>query len=514
VKKLKLASGAALPCGGTGGPAPPPAVVLGAAAAMAPPPPPPPRLEIILPPNPGTPLALNNNMSRGAAVGLAPTPIVRIALWDRAAYSGYGVLRNGTQPSSSFIDCDPCCFHIRVYDPAAQAAGLPYVTAQWGTRHVNGHAPAADDGPANLRLAAVAGQAGYFLSRAVMLVSDAVDRGTAHHGGHDPTDQRLRRVTIDDAHPLTSDVHATYAPHGGGGPITATATVFDHANGNPLSRRRMTVHLVDVLDAAAPAGNPTLTNGRFTSIKAKLQSIYGVCGVFVTVDQITIDPPGGTTGWPGAYAAQTDMNWTVADPAVELSTEGTLPSGLPMVTPSASQLALINVIRAGAPPLAAYAANDIYVFFIVGLYTGIHGGAYGPPLPAPGAAPPSTLGEPAGGEAFCDAQTDPLHATARGFAFIALNGGTDLSAIHEITHITTDDNNHADGHYELGASGAAVVEPALRNLMHRDPILEAGNAQDPKRLWDTAVVNNAWAAAFTVGTQITQIRASRFTRNY
>jgi hypothetical protein len=458
------------------------------------------RVEIFLPPNPGTGTRLNNGGARLAVVVQPNTAIVRVGLWDGAWTAG-GALRDGASPITSFIDEDTRCFHFRVFDNVAHNNGAATVQVRWRTRHTDAVPPTDDDAAAPLTLTAVAGSDGYYVSRAVMLVTDAADRATAHDGGYGIGEARLRRITVSDAHPLTSEVYVEYTPAAGGLDVTAAAAVFDHAGGQPGSRKRLRVHLVDVRDA--PAGNATLTGPRSNGVKEAFQSIYAVCGVFAEVDTFAVDPPPSCMGWPGAYGAQSSNGYAVLDPSVELSTEGFLPGGLPMVTPSQSERDLVAVVRA----TAGYAANDVYVLFVNALYTA--------PIPAANALPLATLTEEAGGEAFPDSQTDPLHPAALGFALIALNGVPPYSVVHEVTHLTTDFNNPADGHFELG--GAAAVAPTgrtSRNLMHRFNLVAAGDHLDPKRLWDAGEYNGIWIPNFAVPAQVTAIRGSRFVQAY
>lgn len=463
----------------------------GAAVCVAmPPPPPPSRVEIFLPPAPGQPLDLATGGGRLAAVNAPAVVIVRIGLWDNA-WDAHGNLRNGAAAANSFIDLDTRCFYFRVFDDEAGVQNLATRTVQWGTRHTNGPLPAADDAAAVLTLQAVLGHPGYFVSRAVMLVADADDRARAH-----PGEARLRRVTVDDAHPLTSDVRVEYAPapsvadpHPAA--VAATATVFNQGVGH---RNRVRVHFVNV--RRTNGGTRILPVGTLQNVKAAFQAVYAVCGVFAAIDEIVVDPPAACTGWGVRYAGG-------GDPSVEVSTQGGANPAQPQFDPSPTELALAGTVRG----LPGYQANDVYVVFVWNLYS--------TPLPPPNVG--NALDIETGGEAFTDAQTATLPAAgqqARGIAFVAVDHVTRYAAVHEATHLTTDFNNEADGHYDLGDGNAGPGPIDGKNLMHRFVLVDNAAEANPKRLWDTPSAANTWANPFINGAQITAILASRFVHTY
>jgi hypothetical protein len=456
--------------------------------------PPPPRLEIIRPPVSGTALALNNGGARAAAVALPAAPIVGAGLWD-SAWTALGAFRNGAA-AANFIDLDSGCFHFRVFD--ADATGNGHVDIQWGTRFTD-LAHTVDDALATLRLNEVVGQPGYFISRGVMLVTDAHDRATPHHGGYLNTDERLRRITVSDAHPLTSEVYAEYTPVNLLAAINTSANVFDPAGGQAASRKRLRVHFIDVL--AAQGGAHTLTNPRRDSLRAVFQSIYAVAGVFVEIDVTAVDPPPSCTGWPAlSTEPESTTDYPIADPSVVASQQAlNLVTNLPEFTPSQSELDL----AADVANLQGYQANDAYLLFVNALYAG-------PPV-----LHTDPIDEVAGGEAFTDAQTEANSQAARGLTFIALNGVPDFSAVHEVTHMTTDFNNVADGHFDLDDQNDPLGALASHNLMHRHNLtVQVDGHDNPKRLWNHRVQNTAWGAGFWNEAQIDAIRASRFVHAY
>ncbi len=118
---------------------------------------------------------------------------------------------------------------------------------------------------------------------------------------------------------------------------------------------------------------------------------------------------------------------------------------------------------------------------------------------------------------------------ARGCAFIVRQDrlGSDFAPVHELTHITTDLNNDADGHFDLeapavpqqnqqGVIGFDLPGPIDgKNLMHRYA-LDAGNPQGvnkPKRLWNQQVTNGH-RNNMVIPAQIQTILNSPFVGNY
>lgn len=236
----------------------------------------------------------------------------------------------------------------------------------------------------------------------------------------------------------------------------------------------MRVHFVDVRSSVGGAG--TLTVARRNLVKQVCRSIYGVCGIFVDFDEFQIDPPASCIAWTANYPG---------DPlAINPAVEGfTLPGA--NLVPSATQLAIINAVRARA----GHVENDLYLVFVERIYR------------APVPAPPGPLVQGARGQSFPDSWV-AAGAVTRGFTFVGLRGGvTDTTETHELTHMTTNLRNSVGGHFDIG-------DPRdTRNLMHNGTI--DNGCLGTKRLWNTAF-NNAAIAPSAIPAQIDTIRASRF----
>jgi outer membrane protein OmpA-like peptidoglycan-associated protein len=162
---------------------------------------------------------------------------VMFGLWDDA-YTG-GNIRNGASPADSFVDRDRRRFYLRVTDPAATAAT---VTADWRT--VDG-AGANDDAPAVQSITLTRAAKGVYVSRALILVTNAVDLALEVHSGltagasaglrrRGQSDFRLRRASLE------GSAVAEYRP-ASGAIATVTRPVFQR---KPDLRRRLKLGIV------------------------------------------------------------------------------------------------------------------------------------------------------------------------------------------------------------------------------------------------------------------------------
>lgn len=427
-----------------------------------------------------------------ATAAAAAVDFIRVGLWDNAFNAGTGALLNGLAEGANFVGSDSRNFFVRAVDPSGGAE----LSVRWSTLF-------GDDSDDDVRPAAetitvpqLAGAANTFVSRALMVVTDAVDRAQATNSGlaapHPnagnrglgQSDHRLRRITVSAAHPLDHKVAFQYQPGGFGAGafgMRATNPLFDRA---PEERRRIRVHLVNVRDSAGGTG--ALTNARRTQVTETIQAIYAVCGIFAEIDEILLDPPASCIGWPTRY---TDA--IAVDPAVE---GFTLPGA--NLVPSPTQSDLITAVRA----LASFNASDVYLVFVARIYR--------PPIPAPTAPPSGGLVAGSRGESFPDAWVAAGAASA-GFTFVGVRGGvTDFTEVHEVTHVTTNLRNSAGGHFTLPA---ADLRDRM-NLMRNGTIDTAGVA-NTKRLWNTDF-NNPAVAPPLIPAQIDAIRASRFVRPF
>jgi GT2 family glycosyltransferase len=425
-------------------------------------------------------------LDKGGAVASS----VAVGLWDHAFNPTAGTLRNDAPDANNFVGSDSRRFQLRVTDQAARGR----VQVSWRTTFDDG---SNDDvpGDSTITLLETGASTGVFLSRPLMLVTDAEDKNQPTNSGlpaGDPaaglrnpgqSNHRLRRVTVDDAHPLTSRTTATYAP-AAGSPVTIVRPVFGR---NPEDRRRMQVHLVNLRNAVG--GTPILTAARRTLIKATIQATYARCGIFAAVGEIVLDPPAACTGWPTRFPGDV----LASDPSVE----GPAFSGGNLV-PSASQNAVFAAVQAAA----GISANHLYIAYVSHIYK--------TPLPGPG----GHLSDQAGGVAFPDSFTPA--GPARGFAFVAVASGvTQFADPHEATHNTTNLRNAAGGHFDLSLPAATAPGPIDgRNLMNRFFLPDSLGVRNPKRLWDDQFTNSNFTPPLIIPPQLTSIRASRFVAPY
>ncbi len=456
--------------------------------------------EKLLPRVPSTlEIVLDNDDNLAVDAGEAVATFVRVGLWDHGWDPATGNLLNARADAQNFISKDSIGkearrFYFRVTDP--NATGQAEVRVDWRTEFGTG---GNDDAPASQIISLLpTTDPKVFVSHAVFLVADTVDQAQATDSGlaaanpeagsrsAGQSNHRIRKITVDDTHRLDAKVVAQYSSILGGGTVTATVPMF---NRGPDERLKIKVHLVNVRAAAGGAG--ALTAARKTTAIDTLHSVYACTGIFLEVDEITIDPPAACIGWSTRFP--TSPLAIGADPAVES------PSFAGNLVPSASQSAIINVIRTRAD----FDANDIYLVYVTKIFAN--------PLPLPPGGPGALLSLGSGGIAFPDSFTT-AGSIARSFAFIGVQTVNQFADPHEMTHVTTNLRNSAGGHFHLAASvntGPGNIDG--RNLMQRFSLIANGNSADSKRLWDEQFTNNNLTPA-QIPAQITAIRASRFVR--
>jgi hypothetical protein len=250
---------------------------------------------------------------------------VRMGIWDHGWDPATGTLRNNEAEGQNFIGLDSVGrearrFYFRVRDPDAN--GLAEVRVDWRTQFGAG---GNDDAPASQTITLLpTSNPQVFVSRAVFLVADNIDRDQATNSGlpagitdagsrtRGQSNHRIRKATVDATHVLDTNVFAEYSPVSGGDKITVTVPMF---NRGPDERRRMRIHLVtyatgwEAHQHWAPHAEPRPA----TSFRA----IYATCGIFADIDEIVIDPPAACIGWSTRYPASPLA--VGADPAVEES---------------------------------------------------------------------------------------------------------------------------------------------------------------------------------------------------
>jgi hypothetical protein len=423
---------------------------------------------------------------------------VRVGLWDRAFDSITGNVRNAEAETANFVGGDTRRFYFRVHDPAATGE----VKVRFKTTGTGGRD---DDSPATRDVSCLETTPGskFFVSRAMMLVTDTVDQaqttnsglpaGNADAGNRNQgqSNHRTRRITVDATNQLTHSIVAEYIPNNGNPGTFEVVPVFERT---PEERKRLKVHLVNV--RATVGGTPALTAARKASGVAVMRSVYAALGIFVDVDEIVIDPPASCTGWPTRFPGS---GLVASDPAVE---ECAFPAG--NLVPSASQQDIINVVRT----LPSFDNNDLYVVYVSRIYANPI-----PPVPPPGGPPGPPLQIGPGGQALPDSWT-AAGSTGRSFVFVGVTTVNVLADVHEMTHMTTDLRNTAGGHFDLQAPSA--TSPGLidgKNLMQRFVLISTNAISDSKRLWDEPF-GNADITPSTIPPQVTAIRASRFIKPF
>ncbi|WP_211225497.1 peptidoglycan-binding protein [Amycolatopsis nigrescens] len=436
-------------------------------------------------------------VTANAPVASPPLTAVRIGLWDNAFDPVSGILRNAPG-APAFVDLDTRKFHFRVTD--ARQAGTAFIA--WRTEFDDGTLddvrPTLPGSPPvdteDITVTETAPGTKVFVSAAVMLVADAADQtervesglaaGDVGKRGVGDRNHRLRRITVDDTHPLTSRSVCRYSVLNGVNPFTVRLPVFQRS---PEDRRRVRVHLVDVRKQVGGVG---FLPPREALVKGTIRAAYAACGIFAEIDVVTIDPPAATTVWKTLFPGDP----LGANPSVEVS--GT--SGSKRVA-SASEASVVSVAR----PLFPSGQDDIFLVMVSRIVK----------LPDPGK--PHILTEFAGGEAHTDAIFAAGGANL-GFGFLGAESTiTAFADPHEMTHLTTNLSNAAAGHFDLGAVGAAAPGPIDgRNLMNRFPLLAGAGTSNPKRLWDQNFTNTARVPNFVIPAQVTAIRGSRFVKPY
>jgi hypothetical protein len=426
-------------------------------------------------------------VSRAAGAAAPAATSVQVGLWDNAFDPATGQVLRGPTEAGHFVGADSRHFFFRVRDPSAAGP----VSIDWRTRT---RAGVDVDAPASqaLTLAQTGAGSGVFSSPAVMLVTDADDKAQPTNSGGTPAaagadggpggpNHRLRLISVDDAHPLDSEVFAEYTPAGAPVPVARVRVpVFERT---PEERLRLRVHLVDVRATAGGAG--TLGAVRHAALIARFRAIYARCGIFVEFDDIALDPPASCIGWATRYP--TDL--LAQDPAVEDSHTSLFGN----LEPSPSMRDAVNAVRARP----GFNENDIYLMYVNRIYR--------QPLPPPG--PGALLRVGPGGISYPDSFVSGS-SILRGFAFVGVLTTNDLADAHESTHITTN-----AGHFDLeAASAGAPGNIDERNLMQRHVLLVGLGVRDSKRLWNRSFANPHQGT--TNAAQVDAIRDCRFKRPY
>ncbi|KYG08868.1 hypothetical protein BE21_21135 [Sorangium cellulosum] len=198
--------------------------------------------------------------------------VVRMGLWENA-WDGTR-FRNGATDDDHFIGLDPRRFYVRVIDPDVRATTVTVnlQTLLQGSGERPGGPYDGNQGQPAITCTAVPGRAGVFVSRALMLVSSAVDVQALVHSGDVPEpglrtrgqpDFRLRRAT------MFGHVEAMYARAA----APARAELFGS------ERRRLRLCLYDVNIARERSGRPI--EEIWTTDLRVVREVYGRIGIWV-----------------------------------------------------------------------------------------------------------------------------------------------------------------------------------------------------------------------------------------
>jgi hypothetical protein len=443
---------------------------------------------------------------------------VRVGLFDEGfdeTTKTADKLQNGPTDDKNFIGLDTRSFRFRLTDPknAAKTADITWKTVFDGGPHKDEDDDTGGDG----KLTLVAQGNGVFLSNALMIVSHPQDKVEADSGLADGPDKGLRKpgesnhrqrlITVDNDHPLASQVAAEFKPASGKA-VSVQAPVFSRS---PEDRLRLKVHLVNVKDGSGTAIAP---DSRLNDASTLIQRIYASIGIFVEVQKHEIDAPASCLGWPARLAATKEPN--IKDPSVEDGHR----DGAGNVLLSPSEADLFAAVR----KMAGFDAHDPYLLYVHRIF----------PHPLPAKTP--FAGEP-GGVSFPESILAAASSAASGMTIVAAGGGDVLADMHEFTH---DIGNGPNGKDSLGRStfhfwiskkdpapatanaNAAPIDN--RNVMKGFFLDYAGFGSSPlsgddvfmpRRIWDSMSRDGV-----TVPSQIDIIRsyaggnAKRFLRDY
>jgi outer membrane protein OmpA-like peptidoglycan-associated protein len=366
----------------------------------------------------------------------APVPatatFARMGLWDHA-FRADGTLFNDAAEADNFVGADSRGFHLRVRDPSR----ADRVEVGWRTLDA---ARANVDVPANptVTLPATGAGATVFQSRALMLVSDVIDRDQRTHSGlpagvpdsglvraRGETNHRTREARID------GTVRAEYGVPGGR-TVVAEVPVFRR---NPEERRRLPIQVFVLRVATGGAG--VIPTGAGSAIRTTDLRVMTETYARIGIRLETVVAPG--------------------TPATDVVTVGgqsiVLIDPPPGVNPANVSLANETTIGTAHPALA----DTIRLFFVGGLATGN------------------------GGETFTDAR---FPADSRRGAAFTIQATGPYAATHEVGHALSNKRDPT-GHYSAPAVPAGNRLHNDQNLMKRQ-FLGPEQVNGPKRLWDAA----------------------------
>ncbi|QSQ22624.1 hypothetical protein JY651_47245 [Pyxidicoccus parkwayensis] len=414
-------------------------------------------------------------------------PYVRVGLWDfafRLAADAFGLVDTlynesdqarlaASANTDNFVGRDSRRFYYRLTDSARNTnpATVEEYALEWFTTEADG--TTVQDSPATNRtvtLTETGANTGIFVSQALMVVADPVDRDqatntglTAHPGNaaYDAANHRVRQTKNPDGR-----VVARYQPVDPAASATLLKTpLFQRF---PEERRVMTVRVFNFQDPAN-LGIAAIPAATVTTLTDILKERFIPLGVRVEV----------------VHNIATDVISLPAGSAVNLNNVGAFTGSHGTLAPSADQQALINLARAVDPATPAN-ANTIYMMLVGNFTSGDRG------------------------QSFPDGWI-PGGSTAKNFVFVAGRApSNDYSGAHEVGHMVTNATLTAGeaGGGTAGWAGGGHYGGVhdVFNLMRNGTITSTPrNIGNTKRMWDDTAVHTIQ--------QITRARGTRFMRN-
>lgn len=416
------------------------------------------------------------------------TLFVRLGLWDfafRLAADAFGAINTlynesdqvrlaASANTDNFIGRDSRRFYYQLTDAArnTSAGTAEEYALEWFTTEADGVTN--QDFPATNRtvtLTETGPDTGVFVSQALLVVADPVDRDqatntglTAHPGNaaYNAADHRVREAKNPDGR-----VVAKYQSADPATPASLLKTPLFQRNVE--ERRVMTVRVFNFQDPnnLGIAAIPAATVNTLTQI---LKERYIPLGIRVDV----------------VHNPMTDVISLPMGSTVNLNNVTSFVGGHGSLAPSADQAALINLAR-GVDPAGPANANTLYLLFVGNFTTGNRG------------------------ESFPDGWI-PAASTAKNFVMVAGRAPSiDYVGAHEVGHMLTNATLTAGeaGGTTAGWSGGGHYGGvhAVLNLM--DPAGTTTSSPrlptNSKRLWDDTAVHTVQ--------QVTRARTTRFLRN-
>lgn len=304
-----------------------------------------------------------------AAVGRRPVAFTRFGLWNRA----YDAAENVR--GDDFLRLDRRSFFFRVHDRAAQG---DHLELRWRT--LQSDRATAEDDPADpvLSLPRVAASSPFFLSRAVMLVTNDEDRDQRVHSGlpgsfnltepraHTDSNHRLRKATLD------GFVRGEYSPAAQPGVrLRVTRPLFER---DPDDRRRVRVRVVRYTSTTAgfAAASPAYIASQFARANLRWNQIGLQIDALATSDRVipaaAVAGPPGDPRFPFPNVVNTPEEDAVLADLIPVTPDDTLTV---VFVPLRGANAFAEIRQVAPVPLAAGGTAAMGDRFFVFIHTGL-----------------------------------------------------------------------------------------------------------------------------------------------